>query len=65
MSLDPKGGLLVDSCHEVKTLRVAREWYPNTVENDLPIRVAMQTASNGRFTARITNQAGKLLVTRG
>ena len=65
MIIDPRGGMISESSHTVKTLDAAREWFANAKESDLPIEVTQSTTGNGRVFIRIKNNKGQSIYKRG
>jgi len=61
----PKGSTCSDSDHTVKTLKMAKEWFEDITEDQIPIRVNQLTASNGRVQITIRDNTGSIVHTRG
>lgn len=62
---DPRGGQLLESQHEVKTLNKAKEWWVGTSQEDLPITVHKKVTSNGRMAYIVTNKENRIICRRG
>lgn len=61
----PKGSILKETQHEVKTLDTAKEWFAGVQNYDLPIRITQRTAENGRCMITVFDNNGKKIHQRG
>lgn len=61
----PKGSNCTISTHTVKSLKTAKEWFPDAHKEQLPIKVYQETALNGRMFAIISDKSGDVIHRRG
>ena len=61
----PKGGLISETEHQVKTIAKAVEWFAGAKESDLPIKIRQFTAKGGRCMIKVSDKNGKLIHQRG
>jgi len=61
----PKGSILRESEHDVKTIKSAKEWFSDIEEDQMPIKVRQYTAKNGRCMIKVFDNKNKLVHQRG
>jgi hypothetical protein len=61
----PRGSIVTESTHTVKTLDKARDWFDDITSDDLPITVNQFKSGNGRLRVQIYNNKGRLIHNRG
>ena len=61
----PRGSTVTESTHLVKTIEKAKEWYPLTKDDHLPIKIEQYTASNYRVMVKIWDKNGNFIYARG
>jgi hypothetical protein len=62
---DPRGGMLSESTHQVKTIGKARKWYVDCYEHQLPITINQNISSDGRIFLRVYDKYKNLLYSKG
>jgi hypothetical protein len=55
------GGVTTNSVHEVKTLKKGLQWYTETTEADLPLKIDSDKCNCGRVHFLVTNKDGREL----